>query len=164
MNRTTPINFQSDSIWRPDVTVATIVPRDGKFLLVEEMVRGDLVLNQSAGHLEANESLQDAACRETLEETGWTVELDGLVAIYQWSNGEDAHFVRFTFAARATAHDATRPLDEGIVRACWLDRDEIAARHAQLRSPMVLRGIDDYVAGRRFPLDAVVAIPPGLTA
>jgi 8-oxo-dGTP pyrophosphatase MutT (NUDIX family) len=161
MNRTTPITFQTDSIWRPDVTVATIVPRDGKFLLVEETVRGELVLNQPAGHLEANESLHDAARRETLEETGWTVELDGLVAIYQWSNGEDGHFVRFTFAARTISHDANRRLDDGIVRACWLDRDEIAARQTQLRSPMVLRGVDDYIAGKRFPLDAVIAIPSG---
>ena len=164
MNRTIPMNFQTDSIWRPDVTVATIVPRDGKYLLVEEIVRGELVLNQPAGHLEANESLHDAARRETLEETGWTVELDGLVAVYQWSNGDDAHFVRFTFAARALSRDETRQLDDGIVRACWLDRNEIAARQSQLRSPMVLRGIDDYVAGRRFPLDTIVAIPPGLTA
>jgi 8-oxo-dGTP pyrophosphatase MutT (NUDIX family) len=161
MNHTTPMTFQTDSVWRPDVTVATIVPRDGKFLLVEETVRGELVLNQPAGHLEANESLHDAACRETLEETGWTVELDGLVAIYQWSNGADGHFVRFTFAARAVSHDANRRLDDGIVRACWLDRDEIAARKAQLRSPMVLRGVDDYIAGRHFPLDAVIAIPNG---
>jgi ADP-ribose pyrophosphatase YjhB (NUDIX family) len=159
MNRTTPIHLQTDGIWRPDVTVATIVPRDGKFLLVEEIVRGERVLNQPAGHLEANESLHDAARRETLEETGWIVELDGLVAIYQWSNATDAHFVRFTFAARAIGHDAARRLDDGIVRACWLDRDEIAARQAQLRSPMVLRGIDDYLAGRLFPLDAVIAIP-----
>jgi ADP-ribose pyrophosphatase YjhB (NUDIX family) len=152
---------QADSIWRPDVTVATIVPRAGKFLLVEEKVRGELVLNQPAGHLEANESLRDAACRETLEETGWTVELDGVVAIYQWSNGEDGHFVRFTFAARAIRHDETRRLDDGIVKACWLDRGEIAARRAQLRSPMVLRGVDDYIAGNRFPLDALIALPNG---
>lgn len=155
------MNFQPDSIWRPDVTVATIVPRDGKFLLVEETVRGELVLNQPAGHLEANESLHDAACRETLEETGWTVELDGLVAIYQWANGAGEHFVRFTFAARSISHDANRRLDDGIVRACWLGRDEIAARQAQLRSPMVLRGIDDHISGRCFPLDAVIAIPSG---
>ncbi len=161
MNRTIPMNFQTDSIWRPDVTVAAIVPRNGKFLLVEETVRGELVLNQPAGHLEAHESLHDAACRETLEETGWTVELDGLVAIYQWANEADDHFVRFTFAARAISHDAARRLDDGIVRACWLDRDEIAARQPQLRSPMVLRGIDDYIAGRRLPLDAVIAIPRG---
>jgi 8-oxo-dGTP pyrophosphatase MutT (NUDIX family) len=163
MNRTIPMNLQTDSIWRPDVTVATIVPRDGRFLLVEEIVHGECVLNQPAGHLEANESLQEAACRETLEETGWTVELDGLVAIYQWSNGADAHFVRFTFAARPVTHDAARALDDGIIRTCWLARDEIATRQRQLRSPMVLRGVDDYLAGRRFPLDAVVAIPAGVS-
>jgi ADP-ribose pyrophosphatase YjhB (NUDIX family) len=160
MNPTFPKPSENADVWRPDVTVATIVPRDGRFLLVEETVQGRLVLNQPAGHLEANESVHAAACRETLEETGWTVELTGLVAIYQWSNvTEDAHFVRFTFVGTPVDHDPERPLDDGIVRACWLTRDEIAERHAQLRSPMVLRGVDDYLAGRHLPLDAVVAIP-----
>ncbi|MEP6485472.1 MAG: NUDIX hydrolase [Rudaea sp.] len=162
MNRTISTNSRTDDIWRPDVTVATIVPRDGKFLLVEERVQGQLVFNQPAGHLESHESLHDAACRETLEETGWTVELTGFVAVYQWSNATgDAHFVRFTFAAKPLRHDAQRQLDEGIVRACWLDRSEIADRHSQLRSPMVLRGVDDYLAGRHFPLDTVISIPNG---
>jgi 8-oxo-dGTP pyrophosphatase MutT (NUDIX family) len=145
--------------------VATIVPRDGKFLLVEEMAHGKRVLNQPAGHLESHESLHTAACRETLEETGWTVELTGFVAVYQWSNAAgDAHFVRFTFVARPLSHDAERPLDSGIIRACWLSRDEIAARSAELRSPMVLRGVDDFLAGRRLPLDTVVAIANGQPA
>ncbi len=162
MNHTPQNIAETSDIWRPDVTVATIVPRDGKFLLVEEMVQGRRVLNQPAGHLESHESLHAAACRETLEETGWTVELTGFVAVYQWSNAAgSAHFVRFTFVGEPLAHDADRTLDTGIVRACWLSRDEIAARSAELRSPMVLRGVDDFLSGRRLPLDAIVAIPNG---
>jgi 8-oxo-dGTP pyrophosphatase MutT (NUDIX family) len=162
MNRTLQNTADSTDIWRPDVTVATIVPRDGRFLLVEEMVQGKRVLNQPAGHLESHESLHTAACRETLEETGWTVELTGFVAVYQWSNSAgNAHFVRFTFVAKPVEHDAARPLDAGIIRACWLSRDEIAARSTELRSPMVLRGVDDFLAGRHLPLDTVVSIPNG---
>ena len=162
MNHTPSNPSETSEIWRPDVTVATIVPRDGTFLLVEEMVHGRRVLNQPAGHLESHESLHDAACRETLEETGWTVELTGFVAVYQWSNAEGtAHFVRFTFVAKPVTHDAARPLDAGILRACWLSRDEIAARSAELRSPMVLRGVDDFLTGRHLPLDTVVAMPNG---
>ena len=148
MNRTTT----AADIWRPDVTVACIVPQQGKFLLVEENVRGELVLNQPAGHLEPDESLAQAALRETLEETGWSVELTHLVGIYQWANG-DGHFLRFTFAAQARSHDPERRLDAGIVRALWLTREEIAAAGARLRSPMVLRGVDDFLAGKRLSLD-----------
>jgi 8-oxo-dGTP pyrophosphatase MutT (NUDIX family) len=144
-----------ETVWKPDVTVATIVARDDRFLTVEERIRGELVLNQPAGHLEPNESLADAACRETLEETGWTVELLHLVGIYQWSNAAGAHFVRFTFAARALRHDPDLPLDSGIERALWLTRDEIAQGAVRPRSPMVVRGIDDWLAGNRLPLTAI---------
>jgi 8-oxo-dGTP pyrophosphatase MutT (NUDIX family) len=151
-----------DAIWRPDVTVATIVPRDGRFLVVEETVRDELVLNQPAGHLEAGESLLDAAVRETLEETGWTVELTDLIGAYQWCAPDgQKQFLRFTFAATASSHDATRPLDAGIVRALWLTRDEIAAQRARLRSPMVLGNVDDWLAGVRFPLRAVQSLLDG---
>jgi ADP-ribose pyrophosphatase YjhB (NUDIX family) len=153
MNRTTP----PADVWRPDVTVACIVPQQGKFLLVEENVRGELVLNQPAGHLEPGESLVQAALRETLEETGWNVELTDLVGIYQWANG-DGHFLRFTFAAQARSHDPARELDAGIVHALWLTRDEIAASRPRLRSPMVLRGVDDFLAGKRLPLDALTSL------
>ena len=158
MNRTIPQN--PDAVWRPDVTVACVVPRDGRFLLVEESIRGRLVLNQPAGHLEPNETLCDAALRETLEETGWTVALHGLIGVYQWSNAAtDSHFLRFTFAAGPVAHDPRRNLDAGIVRAVWLTRDEIAAERTRLRSPMVLRGVDDFLAGKRQPLDSLVPLP-----
>lgn len=143
-------------IWRPHVTVATVVPRDGRFLLVEESVRGRLVLNQPAGHLESGESLLAAAVRETREETGWTVELDCLIGVQQWTSpASGRQFVRFSFAAHALEHDAAQPLDAGIVRALWLDRDAIAAQADRLRSPLVLASIDDWLAGRRLPLEAL---------
>jgi len=153
MNRTT----SPADLWRPDVTVACIVPQQGKFLLVEENVRGELVLNQPAGHLEPDESLFDAAVRETLEEAAWSVDLTHLVGMYQWANG-DGHFLRFTFAAQPRSHDSARGLDAGIVRTLWLTRDEIAASQSRLRSPMVLRGVDDFLAGKRVPLDALTCL------
>jgi len=145
----------NDTVWRPDVTVATIVPRDGRFLIVEEDVRGERVLNQPAGHLEPDESLLQAAERETREETGWTVELEHLVGVYQWTSATGAHFLRFAFAARALRHDPGQPLDTGIIRAVWLNRGEIAAGDTPPRSPMVLRCIDDWLAGNRLPLSAI---------
>jgi ADP-ribose pyrophosphatase YjhB (NUDIX family) len=149
-----------DAIWRPHVTVATVVPRDGRFLLVEEDVRGRIVLNQPAGHLDPDESLQAAAVRETLEETGWDVALDCLLCVQQWRNPDSArHFVRFTFAAVPVRHHPARALDEGILRTLWLDREEIAAQAARLRSPMVLASIDDWIAGRRIPLEAIHWLP-----
>lgn len=151
-------SYNEESIWRPDVTVATIVARDGRFLTVEERVRGELVLNQPAGHLEPDESLAAAALRETFEETGWRVELEHLVGVYQWANGAGDHFIRFTFGARALRHDPRHPLDEGIVRAVWLTRDEIAAGAVRPRSPMVLKGIDDWLSGQRLPLAAVQSL------
>jgi 8-oxo-dGTP pyrophosphatase MutT (NUDIX family) len=153
------VNF--DAIWRPDVTVATIVARDGRFLVVEEVVRDELVLNQPAGHLEPDETLHAAALRETLEETGWTVELTDLVGVYQWSSADGKRqFLRFAFVATPLVHDPQRKLDEGIVRALWLTRKEIVAESARLRSPMVLGNIDDWLAGRRYPLDAIQSLLP----
>ena len=147
-------NNDIEVVWRPDVTVAAIVPREGRFLVVEERIRGELVLNQPAGHLEPGESLAHAAERETLEETGWTVELTELIGIYQWTRPDDGwQVLRVTFAARAVSHDPFRSLDAGIERALWLTRAEIAA--ARVRSPLVLRNIDDWKSGRRLPLDAL---------
>ena len=123
-------------------------------MLVEENTDDGIRYNQPAGHLEFGEALSDAAIRETLEETGYTCVPDALVGIYQWRKPErDLSYLRFAFSGRVLAHDARRQLDEDIIAAHWLTPDEIRARQAQLRSPMVMRCIDDYLAGHRFPLD-----------
>jgi len=142
-----------EEVWHPHVTVATVVADGNRFLLVEEEVRGQRVLNQPAGHLDAGESLHQAAVRETLEETGWHVELTHFLGVQQWTSGA-LHFVRFAFAATALRHEPERPLDDGILGAIWLTRDEIAAA-PNLRSPMVLANVDDWLAGVRLPLGVV---------
>jgi 8-oxo-dGTP pyrophosphatase MutT (NUDIX family) len=148
-----------ETLPRPAVTVAAIVERDGRFLLVEEETRGGRRLNQPAGHLESGETLAAGAARETLEETGWRVTPTHLVGIYTWSAADNgATFVRFAYAAHAEAHDARRLLDEGIVQALWLSYDELAARRSEHRSPLVMRCIDDYRAGRRLPGDLVTEV------
>lgn len=141
---------------RPAVTVAAVVERDGAFLLVRERTRRGLRLNQPAGHLESGESLPDGAARETLEEAAWRVEPFALVGIYRWQAPDNgATFVRFAYAARPLRPEPGRKLDSEIVDARWLTYDEIVARRDEHRSPLVLRSIDDYRAGRRWPLGAV---------
>ena len=149
-------------VWCPHVTVATVVPMDGRYLLVEEEVHGRTVINQPAGHLEPDESLLAAAVRETLEETGWDIELECLIGIQQWiSSHSGSQFVRFTFAARPIRHDPLRKLDAGILRTLWLDRSEIITANDRLRSPLILHSIDDWLAGRRLPLEAIQQLAPG---
>ena len=140
----------------PHVTVATIVEDNGRFLMVEELADGQAVFNQPAGHLEADESLIQAALRETLEETGWDVELTSVTGIYLYtapSNG--VTYQRVCFAAKALRHDAQRPLDEGIVAARWLSREELERQPERWRSELVLRCIDDYLAGERHALSLI---------
>lgn len=148
---------QAATPWCPRVTVACIVNAGERYLMVEEEVAGRVVYNQPAGHLEEGESLVQAAARETLEETGWTVAVRHLVGIYRWRSHEHGEVVlRFAFAAQALHHDAARPLDVGIRRALWLDRRQIAALgDERLRSPLVLASIDAWLAGRRLPLDVL---------
>jgi 8-oxo-dGTP pyrophosphatase MutT (NUDIX family) len=153
---------RSNDIWRPHVTVACVVSDGDRYLMVEEEVNGRLAYNQPAGHLDDHESLQHAAVRETLEETGWTVELTHLVGVHQWRSSEHGDVVvRFSFAARPLHHNPNQPLDTGIRRALWLTRRDIADLEQQLRSPMVLMSIDDWLAGQRLPLSIVANLMPG---
>lgn len=150
--------------WKPSVTVAAVVERDGRFLMVEEETSEGLRLNQPAGHLDPGESLLSAVVRETLEETAHHVQPAACVGIYMSRyrserNGNDVTYVRFAFACRIVAADAQRELDAGIVRALWLDADEIRARRDMHRSPLVARTVEDYLAGKRYPLDMIFTHP-----
>ena len=140
----------------PHVTVATVVENHGRFLLVEEMADNRAVFNQPAGHLEADESLIQAALRETLEETGWDIELTGVVGIYLYtapSNG--VTYQRVCFAGKALQQRPDHPLDEGIIGPRWLTRDELAAQPERWRRELVLRCIDDYLCGLHFALSLI---------
>lgn len=142
--------------WHPHITVATIVEHNGRFLLVEESQAGQAVLNQPAGHLEPDETLRQAAIRETLEETGWEVELSAVVGIYLYtapSNG--VTYQRVCFAARPVIHHPQRPLGSDILATHWLSRDELATQPERWRSELVPRCIDDYLAGPLHSLDVV---------
>lgn len=138
------------------MTVAAVVERGGRFLLVEELVDGGLRINQPAGHLEFGETLAQAVAREMLEETRHDFTPQALIGAYLLPTGPDESsitFLRLAFTGALGAEHAERKLDEGIVRLLWLTRDQIAAHHAQLRSPLVLRCVDDYLAGHRAGLD-----------
>ncbi len=144
-------------IWKPNVTVAAVVHRDGKFLLVEEGTDAGLAFNQPAGHLEQGESLVDAVVREALEETAYHFKPTHLVGIYNWPHPtKDLTYLRFAFAGELRGYEAGRPLDDGIVGARWLNLDEVRATQARHRSPLILRCCEDYLAGRRYPLDLLV--------
>jgi 8-oxo-dGTP pyrophosphatase MutT (NUDIX family) len=138
----------------PELTVAAIVERNGRFMLVEEHVSGRLVLNQPAGHVEPGESLAEAVVREALEETAWTFVPEAIVGVYIWGReGGKNPFLRVAFSGRCTAHDSSRKLDDGIERVVWLSRSDLVARSNRLRSPMVMRAVDDYESGIRYPVD-----------
>lgn len=142
--------------WAPHVVVACLVEHQGRFLIVEERINGELKLNQPAGHWEAGETLIEGARRETLEETRWQVEPTHLLGLYHYDPADlDYGFLRVAFVAEALRERPELALDTGIERAVWMTRDEIAATTALHRSPMVLRCVDDHLAGRRFPLDLI---------
>ena len=143
-------------VWKPNVTVAAVLERDGKFLLVEEETDDGIRYNQPAGHLECRESLSEAAVREALEETAYTFVPEYLVGVYNWRNeARDVTYLRFAFGGTITGHDPARPLDDGILAARWLTLDEIRALAPRHRSPLILRCIEDFLAGKRYPLDMV---------
>lgn len=148
----------NDPVYRPHVTVAAIVECEARFLFVEERIDGEIVLNQPAGHLEENEGLLDAVVRETVEETGLAFTPHALTGIYQWRpRAGGPGFLRFCFAGECVPDPAARPLDPDILRSVWRRRAELAGG-VKLRSPLVLRGIDDYLAGRRYPLEVLSTV------
>lgn len=156
-------------VWKPNVTVAAVIERDAKFLLVEEDADGTVVLNQPAGHLDEGESLLEAVARETLEESAWHFEPEVLIGVYRWSHPvKGITYLRFAFAGRALQHDPTRALDDGIRRVLWLTADEIRAQTHRHRSPQVQRCMNDYLAGQWYPLsllkDFGVGEPAGTLA
>jgi 8-oxo-dGTP pyrophosphatase MutT (NUDIX family) len=135
------------------VTVAAVVEREGRFLLVEEWVEHELKINQPAGHLEAGESLGSAVARESLEETGYSFVPSALLGIYRWVSPTGVAYLRFAFCGSISDHDPARPLDAGIVHAGWFALEELRAATARHRSPMVMWAINDYLAGKTYPLD-----------
>ena len=141
------------SVWKPSVTVAAVIERGGKFLLIQERISGRLVLNQPAGHLDPGESLPAACRREAMEETAHHFEPTALVGIYRWRDpAKDFTFLRFAF--RGTVGPAEkRPLDKEIVAVHWLTPEELKQRKGEHRSPLVQKCVDDFLAGNSFPLD-----------
>jgi 8-oxo-dGTP pyrophosphatase MutT (NUDIX family) len=140
----------------PDITVAAVTETDGRFLVVEERINRRLVFNQPAGHVEHGETLLDAVVRETREETAWGFEPKALIGVYLWRNpGSGRSTMRFAFTGTVADHDAKQPLDRGIVCTHWLSRTDLLEREQRLRSPLVLRCIEDYLGGARLALDAV---------
>lgn len=145
--------------WKTHVTVAAVVESNGRFLMVKEHASGKLVLNQPAGHLESGESLVEAVARETLEETAWHFTPESLLGVYQWQQtGRHRTYLRFAFCGSVSGHDPRQPLDDGIVEAIWLSREELERRSMQLRSPMVMQCVDDYLNGKRYSLDVLARL------
>jgi ADP-ribose pyrophosphatase YjhB (NUDIX family) len=143
----------------PDVTVAAVAENAGRFLVVEERINRRLVFNQPAGHVESGETLLEAVVRETREETAWRFEPRSLVGVYLWRNPSSGRrILRFAFAGVVSDHHPGQRLDHGIVRTHWLDPGELAQRQARLRSPLVLRCVNDYLAGGESALESVARL------
>jgi 8-oxo-dGTP pyrophosphatase MutT (NUDIX family) len=139
-------------LWRPRVTVAAIAEREGRFLVVEERVGERLVINQPAGHLEEGEDLVEAVRRETLEETGCHFTPQGITGLYLYRAPDAETYLRVCFFGEAASEALHRALDPEIERTAWVAREELAMMRDRLRSPLVLRCIDDYLRGARYPL------------
>jgi 8-oxo-dGTP pyrophosphatase MutT (NUDIX family) len=144
------------SVWKPAVTVAAIIEREGRFLFVEEEAEGRRVLNQPAGHLDPGESLLAAVAREVLEETAHRFTPTALLGVYRWHYApQDVTFLRFAFCGDLGDAEPGRALDQEILALHWLTPQELSARRAMHRSPLVERCMEDYLAGKRFPLGAL---------
>jgi 8-oxo-dGTP pyrophosphatase MutT (NUDIX family) len=154
--------------WKPSVTVAAVIERDGRFLLIEEHTPEGLKLNNPAGHLEPGESPEQGAVREALEETGCVFTPDHLVGVYMArfqrpARGDDVTYLRLAYGGTASDPDPSRALDHGIVRTVWMSLDEVRASRARHRSALVLRCIEDFARGHRYPLDLVYCDPTIVT-
>lgn len=150
--------------WKPSVTVAAVIERDGRFLLVEEETAEGLRLNNPAGHLDPGESPEQACAREVLEETAYSFQPLAVLGIYlarfeRPARRQDITYLRMTFCGTLGPHDPLRRLDTGIVRTLWLTPDELRESAPRHRSPLVLRGIEDYLAGIRHPLSLIHTDP-----
>lgn len=146
-------------IWKPHATVAAVVCVDEHYLIVEEEIDGKRVYNQPAGHLEDGENLLDAVIREVREETAWAFTPTGLLGIYRWRHPQHGHtHLRTTFIGTVDDHRTDQPLDDGIIAARWLTRERLGAAPARLRSPLVLGCIDDYKAGKNYPLELLRSV------
>lgn len=153
--------------WKPAATVAAVIEQAGRFLMVEEQTSDGLRINQPAGHLDPGESLAQACTRETLEETAHPFTPTQLVGVYLWcsgAHGRGGTYLRFAFCGLLGERVASRALDVGIVRALWLTPAELAACADRHRSPLVMRCVDDYLRGQRYPLDLLYTHPSALTA
>lgn len=149
-------SFSQAMVWKPHVTVAAVIEHNSRFLLVEETTANGLAFNQPAGHLEAGENLIDAVKREVWEETAWRFEPKALVAVQLWRKNPDfPSFLRFCFSGDAYSHDENQPLDEGIVKTHWLSYSEITAHSERLRSPLVMRTVEEYLKGNSYPLSLI---------
>jgi 8-oxo-dGTP pyrophosphatase MutT (NUDIX family) len=143
----------------PDITVAAVTETDGRFLVVEERINRRLVFNQPAGHVEHGETLLAAVVREVREETAWGFDPEALTGVYLWRNPTSGRsYMRFAFTGKVKDHDSAQPLDRGIICTHWLSRDDLRERGPHLRSPLVLRCIEDYLEGVRWPLESVARL------
>jgi 8-oxo-dGTP pyrophosphatase MutT (NUDIX family) len=151
-----------DTRWKPSVTVATVIEKEGRFLLVEEHTPEGLRLNNPAGHLDPGESPAQGCARETLEETAWHFTPTALVGIYlsRFQRAtEDITYLRFAFCGELGTFDPDRTLDTGIVRALWMTPDEVRQSAARHRSPLVLQCMEDYLKGQRYPMALINTDP-----
>jgi 8-oxo-dGTP pyrophosphatase MutT (NUDIX family) len=142
--------------WKPNVTVAAMIEQDGRFLLVEEKTDRGNRFNQPAGHLEDNETLLEAVIRETMEESAYEFLPEALLGIYHWKHHHnDTTYLRFAYIGKVGTHYPQQALDDGIIRAVWMTAEEMRINAHLMRSPQVLTCVEDYLAGKRFPLESI---------
>ncbi len=144
-----------------DLTVSAVVELDGRYLVVEELASGVMVLTQPGGHIETDESPEQAVIREVLEATRHIVDVDSLLGVYLWIHPQTRQqFLRIVYIAKPVSEDRSSPLDDGIHAVHWFTLQDLQRRRRDLRSPVVLRCIEDYRAGRRRPDSLLAAMRP----